>query len=746
MTSSRRPFWRQTRTFIHLGLALLPLVLLLPHVLGLTRYGLIDRVEGYLYDFRVRQTLLSGQDPRIVIVDIDERSLAAVGQWPWSRARLAELLDRLFDDYGVRVVGIDITFPEPEKATGLQLLRELSQSFAGDARIAPWVDARRSALDADQRFSEALVARDVVLGYVFKAKLDPGQPGTVGAIPEPIAVSGATLTRVPWVEAVGYTGNLALLQQNASAGGFFNTSLVDDDGVVRRMPLLQRYRGNLYESLALATARLSKAGAALQFGFRGERSAAERLDYIELAGVRTRVDEQGAALTPFRGGVGSFPYVSASEVLAKQADTMVLKDRIVLIGTSAPGLLDIRPTPVANQYVGVEAHANMVAGLLDGSVRAVPPRALLLELTTLAILASLMILIVARVGPLKALAVVIGAALLVITGNLVLFRFYGWVLPLATPLIYVAAAAFLLLNYDYFIESHRKRRLQGFFGQYVPPDVVSELDADDAQISLEGESREMSVLFSDVRGFTTLSEGLSPRELTAMMNELLTPLTAVIQSQRGTIDKYMGDAIMAFWGAPLLDAQHARHAVLAALGMVQRLDAVRQDFARRGWPAVHVGVGVSSGLMNVGNMGSQFRMAYTVLGDTVNLGSRLEGLTKQYGVDILISAPTAAAIGDIVCREVDRVRVKGKNEPVAIFEPLGLASELTETQRLRIERFEQALLAYRARDFVKAQDMLRELAAVQPEKLLDVYLERIAQFQLTPPPLDWDGVYVFTSK
>ncbi len=746
MTLSRRPFWRQTRTFIHVGLALLPLVLLLPHVLGLTRYGLIERVEAYLYDFRVRQALVSDQDPRIVIVDIDERSLAAVGQWPWSRTRIAELLDRLFDDYGVRVVGIDITFPEPEKATGLDVLRELSQSFASDARIAPWVDARRGALDADQRFSEALVARDVVLGYVFKAKLDRGQPGTVGAIPDPIAVSGASLTRVPWVEAVGFTGNLALFQQNAIAGGFFNTSLVDDDGVVRRMPLLQRYRGNLYESLALATARLSQAGAGLQFGFRGARSAAERLDYIELAGVRTRVDEQGAALTPFRGGVGSFPYVSASEVLAKQADAGVLKDRIVLIGTSAPGLLDIRPTPVANQYVGVEAHANMVAGLLDGNVRAVPPRALLLELTTLAILALLMILIVARAGPLKALAVVIGAALLAIIGNLVLFRFYGWVLPLATPLIYVAAAAFLLLNYDYFIESRRKRRLQGFFGQYVPPDVVSELDADDAQISLEGESREMSVLFSDVRGFTTLSEKLSPRELTAMMNELLTPLTAVIQSQRGTIDKYMGDAIMAFWGAPLLDAQHARHAVLAAMGMVQRLAAIRDDFARRGWPPVHVGVGVSSGLMNVGNMGSQFRMAYTVLGDTVNLGSRLEGLTKQYGIDILISAPTAAAIGDIVCREVDRVRVKGKNEPVAIFEPLGAASELTETQHLRIERFEEALLAYRARDFAKAQDMLRELAAVQSEKLLDVYLERIAQYQLTPPPADWDGVYVFMSK
>ncbi len=746
MTSRRRPFWRQTRTLIHLGLALLPLLLLLPHVLGLTRYGLIDRVEGYLYDFRVRQSLLTDQDPRIVIVDIDERSLAAEGQWPWSRVRLAQLLDRLFDDYGVRVVGIDITFPEPEKATGLEVLRELAQSFAGDARIAPWIDARRAALDADQRFAKALVARDVVLGYVFKSTLDQGQPETVGAIPDPITVSGASLAQVPWVEAVGFTGNLAVFQKNAIAGGFFNTPLVDDDGVVRRMPLLQRYRGKLYESLALATARLSKSGAALQFGFRGEQGSASRLDYIDLAGVRTRVDQYGAALTPFRGGVGSFPYVSATDVLAKRADAAVLNERIVLIGTSAPGLLDIRPTPVASQYIGVEAHANMVAGLLDGNVRAVPPRALLLELTAVGILVLLMVLIVARVAPLKALAVVIGAALFIFMANLALFRFYGWVLPLASLLVYIAAAAFLLLNYDYFIESRRKRRLQGFFGQYVPPDVVSELDADDAQISLQGESRDMSVLFSDVRGFTTLSENLTPRELTAMMNELLTPLTAEIQSQRGTIDKYMGDAIMAFWGAPLIDVQHARHAVLAAMGMVHRLAAVREDFAKRGWPPVHVGVGVSSGVMNVGNMGSQFRMAYTVLGDTVNLGSRLEGLTKQYGVDILISAPTAAAIGDIVCREIDRVRVKGKFESVSIYEPRGLASELNDAQRLRIARFEAALLAYRSREFSKAQNTLRELAALQPEKLLDVYLERIEQYLLTPPPADWDGVFTFTSK
>jgi adenylate cyclase len=256
----------------------------------------------------------------------------------------------------------------------------------------------------------------------------------------------------------------------------------------------------------------------------------------------------------------------------------------------------------------------------------------------------------------------------------------------------------------------------------------------------------MSVLFSDVRGFTTLSEGLSPRELTQLMNEMLTPLTGVIQSWRGTIDKYMGDAIMAFWGAPLADAAHARNAVLAALDMVDRAAQMRAAFVAKGWPEIHIGVGVSTGSMNVGNMGSKFRMAYTVLGDAVNLGSRLEGLTKQYGVSILVSAATANLVPDVVFREVDRVRVKGKNEPVAIFEPLGLAKDLSSEQIRRAEELSQALAAYRARDFAGALRMILALEANTPENLLAVYRSRIEHFMAHPPDASWDGVFAHETK
>jgi adenylate cyclase len=322
----------------------------------------------------------------------------------------------------------------------------------------------------------------------------------------------------------------------------------------------------------------------------------------------------------------------------------------------------------------------------------------------------------------------------------------GIVLPLATPLLYLGVTSVLLLSYGYFVESRRKRRLSRIFSQYVPPEIVQQLDVAEADVSLEGDSREMSVLFSDVRGFTTLSEGLSPRELTRLMNEMLTPLTEVIHRQRGTMDKYMGDAIMAFWGAPLQDAEHARHAVLAALEMIACTARIRDEFAARGWPPLHIGVGVSTGPMNVGNMGSEFRVAYTVLGDTVNLGSRLEGLTKQYGVDIIVSRATVQAIPDMAFRELDTVRVKGKNEPVAIYEPLGLRSALDGVRVARMEQFHEALQRYRTRQFGTALRLLDGLAQEKDESLIALYRDRVTHFLDQPPPPEWDGVYVHKNK
>ena len=305
----------------------------------------------------------------------------------------------------------------------------------------------------------------------------------------------------------------------------------------------------------------------------------------------------------------------------------------------------------------------------------------------------------------------------------------------------------LHMTYGYFIESRGKRQLANLFGHYIPPELVDEMSKSPEEYSLEGETREMTVLFSDVRGFTSISEGMDPKQLTQLMNALLTPMTRVIHKNRGTIDKYMGDAIMSFWGAPLADPEHARHALDAAMEMMDELKIMQADFKQRGWPDVNIGIGLNTGNMNVGNMGSEFRMAYTVLGDAVNLGSRLEGLTKNYGVNIIASENTINEIPEYLSRELDLVRVKGKNEPVAIFEPIGHRNDLDESAISELNAYRQALSHFRAQSWDKAEADFFNLRQVNPERLLyQVYLDRIKFYRREPPGNDWDGVFTHTSK
>jgi adenylate cyclase len=305
----------------------------------------------------------------------------------------------------------------------------------------------------------------------------------------------------------------------------------------------------------------------------------------------------------------------------------------------------------------------------------------------------------------------------------------------------------LNMSYGYFVEARGKRQITGLFGQYVPPELVDEMAKNPEHFSMEGESREMTVLFTDVRGFTTISEAFEPRELSQLMNEFLTPLTEVIYRYRGTIDKYMGDAIMAFWGAPLPDPQHPRQAVLAALEMQQAMRRLAPEFKARGWPEIRVGVGLNSGRMSVGNMGSRVRLAYTVMGDAVNLASRLEGITKQYGADIIVGENTRNAVPDVVFRELDRVRVKGKDVAVPIYEPVGLAGEVDQARLDELKLFGQALRLYRAQDWDRAELQLINLQQRHPEvHLYSVYLERIAQLRARPPGGGWDGAWNFETK
>ena len=720
-------------------LSALPLLFFVLHATGLLPLEFIQRIENYLYDVRVEFMMPRVVDPRVVIVDIDEASLAAEGQWPWPRRKVATLVDALFDEYGIRTLGFDALFAEPERPEALRLIDELASGpHAEKPALQATLAELRPRYEGDRILAESLIARDTVLGYVFKPRPGRHERPEVGLLPPAIVFDDARIQRHGWLRPEGFVANLPELQQSAAGGGFFDTPLTDEDGVVRRAPLFQSHGGQLYESLAFGVARLAQGSPAVSFAFDQERR--ERLAYVTLGETRIALDAQGAVLIPFRGPLGSFRYVSATDVLNGNAPAAALKDAIVLLGASAPGLQDVRAVPVAKEYIGVEAHANLVSGMLDGTIPHRPRSSALAEIGALLLIALVTALLLPRLAPLAGFGLFLGLIAAAIAVNLLLWSRYGLVLPLASLLVFTTIAALLQLTWGYFTATRRRQRLSRIFGQYVPTEVVKELDAGGAEVSLEGESREMSVLFSDVRGFTSISEGLGPRELTQLMNEFLTPITAAIHKQRGTIDKYMGDAVMAFWGAPLADSEHARHAVLAARDMVAEMRALKPAFEARGWPAIEIGVGISSGEMNVGNMGSQFRAAYTVLGDTVNLGSRLEGLTKTYGVNIIVSDNTAKLAGDLPFRELDRVRVKGKQEPVAIFEPIDA------TQLPAAARFSEALARYRARDWDRAETLITELDGMTPHAVYRLYLGRIRHFRASSPPPEWDGVFTFDVK
>src|SRR5690606_28564344 len=401
-----------------------------------------------------------------------------------------------------------------------------------------------------------------------------------------------------------------------------------------------------------------------------------------------------------RGYARSFPYVSATDVLKDKVAAGAFRDKVVLVGASAPGLLDLRATPVAGAYPGVEVHANLVSGMLDGTLKHRPGYVLAIDVLTLVAVGAILIFVMPRLSPLPAAAVAALLALSVCALNLLLWSSANLLAPLANALILIACLFALNMSWGYFVESRSKRQFAELFGQYVPPELVDAMARGPQSYSMEGRRAELTVLFSDVRGFTTISEGLQPEELATLMNEYLGAMTAVVQRHRGTLDKYIGDAIMAFWGAPVDDPQHARNALLTAIEMQAALTELNQVLTAKGWPSLAIGVGVNTGPMTVGDMGSPVRKSYTVMGDAVNLGSRLEGITKEYGVGIIVGEETREILRkEFAFRELDRVRVKGKEEAIAIYEPLGREGELSPQVVEELRLWNQFLRLYRAQDW-----------------------------------------------
>jgi len=731
-------------------MGLLIVMFLVGNASQLFKLDFVDHIATFLYDYQLRFTMPRTLDERIVILDIDEKSLKEEGRWPWGRDRLALLMDKLFDQYGVAVVGFDVVFAERDTSSGLKVLQSLSQNqLKTDVTFQAELARLRPQLEYDNLFAESIKRRNVVMGYYMSVDANARASG---ALPDP-AFPKDTFASMPigFSHWTGYGANLPELQFAAAAGGHFNPQ-VDIDGNVRKVPILVEYGGAYYESLSLAMVRtvlgqpplIANVATKAVDGYDSLESLA--LDLGKDGKLIIPVDGTVSAFVPYRGEQGSFRYISVTDVLHSRVNPAWLTNKIVLIGTTAPGLIDMRATPVGEVFPGVEVHANLISGILDQTFKREPSYMHGAEIIWLLLIGGALAFLLPRfTAPKIIFASVMAFAL---TSALSLIAWHnGIMMPVANSFLMIALLFALTISYGYFVESRNKRQITNLFGQYVPSELVDEMSKNPTRVSMESRSAEMTILFSDVRGFTSISEKMDAKALTELMNSFLTPLSKIVYNHRGTIDKYMGDCIMAFWGAPLSDDQHARHALIAGLEMLAAVKSLQPQFKEKGWPEIRVGVGINTGRVSVGNMGSEVRVAYTVMGDAVNLASRLEGITKQYAVDMIVGEATKKAVPDFLYRELDYVRVKGKNEAIAIYEPIGVLTEVSEDLLREVKLFNEMRQVYLQQNWSAAEKMLAELLSFSPDsKLYQIYADRVASLKLNPPTEQWDGVFVFDSK
>ena len=679
----------------------------------------------------------------VTIIDIDEKSLAKLGQWPWPRTRVADLIDKL-TALGAVVIAFDIVFAEPDR---------LNPGVAADT-IPNLDDETRAKLRAlpsnDRILADSLKRSRVVLGQ-------SGFPYVLGEFDKSLPVTGLAMRGEepqPYLfDFPGLLRNVPVLEQAAAGRGLF-TIKNERDGIVRRVPMIMLAQGATMPSLSFEMLRVASGSGTIL-----TKADKAGMQSVTVSGFEVPTDRNGQVWVHFARRDPSI-YVSAVDVLEGRVPPDKIAQKLILIGTSAVGLLDTKTTPVDPVMPGVEIHAQVLESVLTRTVLTQPNWAIAAEFFFALVLGLLVIALAPMFGPVTLVAVGALLATVLMGTSWYFYTQHRLLIDFTYPLISTTAIYLTLIFSSFVREQKQRRQIRSAFGQYLSPALIEQLAQSPEKLQLGGEEREMTIMFSDVRGFTTISESFKhdPQGLTTLMNRFLTPLTNAILDRKGTIDKYMGDAVMAFWNAPLDDKEHEINACEAALDMLQRIDELNQEReieARDGgftYIPINVGVGLNTGVCVVGNMGSTLRFDYSVLGDSVNLASRLEGQSKEYGFPIIIGSKTAMAVKDrFAILELDFIMVKGKKEPEVIYAIAGRDDTAqTETfQRLRNLTIEM-LSCYRSRDWdgaLAAIERGRKTDDVQAlEYLYALYETRIQSYRENPPPPDWNGAFALLTK
>jgi len=697
--------------------------------------------------------LLRGEmrgDKNIVIVDIDEKSLKELGQWPWSRDKVAHLLENLKED-GAAIIGIDVVFAEPDNSSPKAVFRKLGIE---NSNIA----------DYDKILGETIAQTPTIVGYVFAMGNDgvapENTPTTNAVIIEKNKPENSFLLK-PYRAVL----NIPLIQDNAYSSGYFNT-LPDQDGVVRSVPLVMEYDGIIYPSLSLEMIRimLNERKITLEYDERG-------VNRIMVGDRVIPTDFYGRMMVNYRGSAKSYRYISAADIYNKKVDPSLIEGKIVLLGTSAAGLLDLRSTPFDSTYPGVEVHANVMDNIIHQTFIAQPIWAVGVDIITILAVPFLIFGILLLSSAMASFAAFIALTAGIIGGHYYLMMKEGIVLNTLIPLLVMIALFLAGQVINYFLEIKQKEMIKGKFARKVSPAVMNDILSSTTEDILAGTEREISIFFSDMRNFTNISEVLgNPKRLIRFMNAYMEPMTEIIIKSGGTVDKFIGDAIMAYWNAPLAIENHADKAVGAALEQLHGLDKLNSalkknpDFAKvadmakkNGTPIIDIGIGVNTGTAIVGEMGTRGRSDYTVIGDTINLGSRLESLCKYYNSRLNISGFTKQALkGEYIFRFLDLVTVKGKNEPVEIwqihdydrFMKHTLYPVSKEELEKELKRYHEAIDLYKTGLFAEALAIFREVESWENKtnrSIYKIYIERCEHY-IQNPPEAFNGVFVHTTK
>jgi len=740
----RRQRWFGLRLIVIMSLAALVIAIVQPRFLEL--------IELKTLDARFQLRGVHKPDPGIIIVAVDDHSLERVGRWPWSRDKIALIIDRLLSQYHARVIGLDMVFSEAQKNPLQESLERIILSGKATPEITQGLKQHQNIGDIDERFAAVLRKYHdrICMGYFFYPQGAPTSPDTLkhrtqsGKLLQPSAMTaqqdGNTSRIVTRMKAV--TNNLSIFSQAAEVSGFFNF-FPDSDGLVRRVPLVAELNGYYYPSLDLQTLRM-----ALDWPSLSVRLSNNGVEKLRLKNTDIETDAQGRMLINHYGPGHTFRHVSASDILEGKAKPAMFKDAIVLLGVTATGVFDTRPSPFDTIFPGVEAHATVISNILHHQELRRPTWLQFAELLGVLLIGLGCGWFVLGRGAIVQGATLIGVPLFIMLLAYWLLTAYNiWLKEMYLILGVLMAAAPATLV-EYIIESRKRVFIHDAFAHYLAPHVVDELARHPETLRLGGEKREITAMFSDIAGFSTFSESMHPEELVHFLNQYLSAMSDIILAHGGTIDKYEGDAIIAFFGAPLDMPDHAIQAVRAALAQQEKLRQFRKQWTEMGHPELHTRIGLNSGPMVVGNIGTETHMNYTIMGDDANLASRLEGVNKAYGTSVLISNHTCfEAREHIAVRFIDRVYVMGRKTSVEIYEPLGERNQIRQEELSFSSAYKEAWTMMHNRQFKEAEAMFTKLVNKRPDDgPSSVMLSRCKKFIQEPPPDSWDGTHRLTSK